>query len=252
MPADFAHQNAQPFALEAGENAILLLHGFTGSPSHMRPIADACHRAGFSARGILLPGHGSTLDDMRKSNDAQWLDAAKTAYQEMKQRYKKVSVGGLSMGGLLSLLLAEAFDPAALILFAPAIRYASAINHLSPVAKYVLPVSPWHPRAFEAGEFLYEYDHGYEGAPVSKVEDMTRLQRAARKGLSEITCPTLVIQSHHDESVHRTGPEIITRGVSARVKEIAWVDASSHVCTIGPDRAYVNERVIDFLSRFGV
>ncbi|MCL1963709.1 MAG: alpha/beta fold hydrolase [Firmicutes bacterium] len=252
MPQDFTHPNAQPFALEAGENALLLIHGFTGSPSHMRTVGEAAHAAGFSARGILLPGHGATVEAMEKSNDAQWWEACRAAYQEMLGAYRRVAVGGLSMGGILTLLLAEAFEPSAIILFAPAIRYKRRVNHLSPVVKRFARQMKWKPHAYVPGEFLSDYDYGYAGAPVSKVEDMTRLQRKARKALPEITCPLLVIQSHRDESVHRTGPEIITRGASSRVKEIAWVDRSRHVCTIGPDRAYVNGRVIDFLNRFGV
>ena len=81
---------------------------------------------------------------------------------------------------------------------------------------------------------------------------MTRLQRAARKNLAQITCPTLVIQSHRDEQVHSCVPELVTRGVSSDVREICWVDKSSHVCTIGPDREYIYARVIDFLQRYGV
>ena len=100
--------------------------------------------------------------------------------------------------------------------------------------------------------FLYDYDYGYDGVPVGKVDDMTRLQRAARKNLAQITCPTLVIQSHRDEQVHSCVPELVTRGVSSDVREICWVDTSSHVCTIGPDREYIYARVIDFLQRYGV
>ena len=252
MSVDFEHPNAQPFELEAGENAILLIHGFTGSPSHMRTVGEAAHGAGFSARGILLPGHGRTVAEMEESHDGQWWDACVAAYQEMAQKYRRVAVGGLSMGGVLALLLAEAFEPSAVILFAAAIRYKQATNHLSPVAKHFMRVQNWRGHQYSAEEFLYDYDYGYAGAPVAKVEDMTRLQRRARRGLSAITCPALAIQSHKDESVHRTGPEIIMAGASSQVKEICWVDRSPHVCTIGPDREYVNGRVVDFLGKYGV
>lgn len=252
MPADFAHPNAQPFHLEAGENALLLIHGFTGSPGHMRVIGDAVHAAGFSVRGILLPGHGESIEAMERSNDREWLAACRDAYQEMARTYRHVSVGGLSMGGILSLLLAEEFEPSAVILFAAALKYRKATNHLSPVAKHFMRTLNWGEHQYSPEEFLYEYDHGYPGAPVRKVEDMTRLQRMARQGLSRITCPALAIQSHRDESVHRTVPDIIMQGVNAPVKEICWVDRSPHVLTIGPDRAYVADRVIDFLRRYGV
>ena len=79
MSENFSHPNAQPFLLEAGENALLLIHGFTGSPSHMRTVGDAVHAAGFTARGILLPGHGKTIDEMAKSNDRQWHEACRQA-----------------------------------------------------------------------------------------------------------------------------------------------------------------------------
>lgn len=250
--ADFTHPNAQPFDLEAGDSALLLIHGFTGSPSHMRYIGDAVHAAGYSVRGILLPGHGETIQAMEESSREQWLDACRTAYQEMLKKYRRVSVGGLSMGGLLSLLLAEEFDPCALILFAPALQYKNAVNRLSPIAKHFIKVVKWGGHDYNPEEFLFDYDHGYEGSPVAKVEDMTYMQRVARQNLSRISCPTLVFQSHKDESVHRTVPDRIMRGVSSVVKEISWVDRSPHVLTIGPDRDYVCQRVIDFLGRYSV
>ncbi len=252
MPVDFSHPNAHPFELEAGDSAILLIHGFTGSPSHMRTIGEAVYAAGFSARGILLPGHGRSIDEMEKSNDQEWLDACRTALRDMRKKYRRVAVGGLSMGGILSLVLAEESEPSAVIVFAPALRYRTRVNHLSPVAKHFMRVQKWRPHGYDPKDFLYDYDFGYEGAPVRKVEDMTRIQRMARQNLSKITCPALAIQSHKDESVHATVPEMIMRGVSSRVKEICWVDRSPHVLTIGPDREYVNERVVDFLRRYGV
>ena len=251
MSENFSHPNAQPFLLEAGENALLLIHGFTGSPSHMRTVGDAVHAAGFTARGILLPGHGKTIDEMAKSNDRQWHEACRQAYQELRAKYMRVSVAGLSMGGVLSCLMAEEFEPACLILFAPAMKYLHAQDYLSPVAKHVMKRMIW-PEGSHRADFLHEYDIGYAAAPVGKVEDMTRLQREARQNLSKITCPVLVVQSHRDEQVHGSVPEIVTRGVSSPVREICWVDKSSHVCTIGPDREYIYARVIDFLRRYGV
>lgn len=252
MSTDFKHPNAQPFVFEAGDAAVLFIHGFTGAPGHLRTVGEAVREAGFSARGILLPGHGATIRDMGMSNGGQWLDACCSAFMEMEKKYRRVAVAGLSMGGLLAMLLAERFQPSCMILFAPAYRYKRWTNHLSPLAKHFKREVKWNPpKDFEA-DFLSEYNFGYEGAPIAKVEDMTMLQRRAAEEIEKITCPTLILQSHRDESVHRTAPERIARGVSSAVKEIAWVDRSTHVCTIGPDRDYLNGRVIDFLKRFGV
>ena len=225
MSENFAHPNAQPFLLEGGEDAVLLIHGFTGSPAHMRTVGEAINGAGFTAKGILLPGHGRTIEDMERSNDREWREACRAAYRELAAKYRRVSVAGLSMGGVLSCLMAEEFDPSCLILFAPAMKYLHAQDYLSPVAKHVMKRMIW-PEGSHRADFLHEYDIGYAAAPVGKVEDMTRLQREARQNLSKIACPVLVVQSHRDEQVHGSVPEIVTRGVSSPVREICWERSS--------------------------
>ena len=64
---DIHHENAWPFFLEGGEHAVLLTHGFTGTPAHMRPLGEYLHAQGFTVQGILLPGHGesTTIGDER-------------------------------------------------------------------------------------------------------------------------------------------------------------------------------------------
>ena len=58
-------------------------------------------------RTINLPGHATTLEDMRRCSWQDWLNAAKEAFREMKEQYRFVSVTGLSMGGCLTLMIAE-------------------------------------------------------------------------------------------------------------------------------------------------
>lgn len=252
MSVDFSNPLAQPFDLEGGDHALLMIHGFTGSPSHMRYIGDKVHAAGYSVRGILLPGHGTSVEDMAQSSGTQWLDACSQALLEMKQKYRRVSVAGLSMGGILSLLLAESLDPACVILFAPAMKYRRRMNNLSPVVKRFMPVMKGGARRDPPDTFLYDYDFGYPDTPVAKVEDMTRLQREAWEHIADVKCPAIVFQSHGDNSVHRLVPDMIMQRISSPVKEICWVDRSSHVLTLGPERDYVAARVIDFLGRYSV
>lgn len=255
---DFSHPNAQPFHLEGGRDAVLLIHGFTGSPSHMRPLGNALNRAGFTAHGMLLPGHGQTVAAMQQSTWQDWLSACRRNMEELLARYDTVSVAGLSLGGVLAILMAEEYPSVrALIPLAPAMRFRSPVNYLAPVVKHVIPILSWDAvtknpdaprRRFKPADFLYEYDYGYLETPVAKVQDMMHLMRMARAGLSKVTCPTLIIQSHRDESVHRSVPELVRDGISSKVKEILWVDRSSHVCTLGPEREELNARCIAFLQ----
>ncbi|MEG0767817.1 MAG: alpha/beta fold hydrolase [Clostridia bacterium] len=228
---------------------------------HMRPLGEALHAAGFSVRGILLPGHGLSVQEMQKSNAQQWLQACREACAEMLQQYDTVSVAGLSMGGVLAIRMAEEYPIAALIPLAPAMRFRSAVNYLAPVVKYIVPILSWeavtkegedHRKRFKPEDFLFDYDYGYPQTPVAKVQDMMQLMRMARVDLKKVQCPALIIQSHRDESVHRSVPEMITRHISSRVKRIMWVDRSSHVCTLGPDREEIQRECIAFLQKYAI
>ena len=73
----FDHDCCKPFFMPGGSTGILVLHGFTGSIAHMRPLADALHARGYTVKGINLPGHATTEQDMGRSNWEQWLQAAK-------------------------------------------------------------------------------------------------------------------------------------------------------------------------------
>ena len=43
---------------------MLVLHGFTGNPQSLRPLAEAVADAGFTVDLPLLPGHGTAVEDM--------------------------------------------------------------------------------------------------------------------------------------------------------------------------------------------
>ena len=63
--------NAEPIELFGGEIAVLMIHGFTGSPASIRPWAEGLHQKGFTVLAPRLPGHGTTWDEM---NETRWQD----------------------------------------------------------------------------------------------------------------------------------------------------------------------------------
>src|SRR5260221_5884016 len=99
-------EGAEPWSAEGGPRGALILHGFTGSPQSMRPLAEAFANAGFSVELPRLPGHGTNLDDMAATSWSDWSHAAEAAYQGLAARCESVVVAGLSMGGSLTAWLA--------------------------------------------------------------------------------------------------------------------------------------------------
>ena len=62
--ADPVLPGAEPFSAPGGPHGALVVHGFTGTPQSMRGLAQAFARAGYAVELPLLPGHGTTVDDM--------------------------------------------------------------------------------------------------------------------------------------------------------------------------------------------
>ena len=73
---DFSAPEAQPFDFAGDRHGVLLIHGFTGSAGHMRLIGEHLREQGFTVKGINLPGHGTSIEDMAHYGWQQWLQAA--------------------------------------------------------------------------------------------------------------------------------------------------------------------------------
>ncbi len=98
---------AEPWShIGTSDSGVLVVHGFTGSPSSMRGVAQACAAAGFHVELPQLEGHGTAIEDLLPARWSDWSSDTEAAYQALGQRCSKIVVIGLSMGGALTLWLA--------------------------------------------------------------------------------------------------------------------------------------------------
>lgn len=248
MENGFASSLAQPFKFQAGSHGVLLIHGITGTPAHMRLLGEGLRDRGFSVRGICLPGHGAAPEDMLRFTWHDWLLAARQAAREMAGQYRHFSVAGLSMGGVLALLLAEEMDLTACVPIAAPMR---TVNRLRPLAPLIAPVRPMIPKRIDPAraELYAEYDIGYEVTPTRSVADLSALMRRARQHLPLIQCPLLTVQSHGDRVVTADSPDIILREAGSRKKAQLWLERAPHVCTISAEYPRIVEAMEQFLHQ---
>ena len=92
----------EPYEATGGDIGVLVLHGFNGNPSSVRPLAEFLAADGFTISLPRLPGHGTSVADMMTTSWADWTGAALDAYDDLAARTARVAVVGLSMGGGLS------------------------------------------------------------------------------------------------------------------------------------------------------
>ena len=103
MPSDAISKYG--FFLKGSAKGVLLIHGITGTPSEMRYLGKKLNKAGFTVLCDTLPGHCSSLGDLKKVTWQEISTACVQSLKFLKQHCDEVFVGGLSMGALMQMAM---------------------------------------------------------------------------------------------------------------------------------------------------
>lgn len=248
----FDHDVCKPFLLEGNGTGFLLIHGFTGSVAHMRPLGEALHARGYTVMGINLPGHATQESDMAKTGWKDWLQASKQAVLTLKESCRSVAVCGLSMGGLLALLIAEQMRVDACVSISTPM---AAQNRLLPLAGLAAPFRPrvsWASQSSHRSGLDKAYDFGYSGFPTKCAADLYHLIRLARQNLFAVNCPVLAVQSEADQAIWPGSADLILQSVSSQRKQKLWLKDVPHVCTISRELQAIVDAMDDFAGELEV
>lgn len=246
-----------PFHFDApGDAAVLLVHGFTGTPYEMRGVGQALQAAGMTVRGIRLPGHAAP-EDMITASREDWRRAVREAYDELRAQYRRVAVGGLSTGALLALDLAAtpgAAPDAVVALAAPMFLYGWKPRFLLPLLartplrsrmKWVKE-SPGNIRdkIAQARHPSLRWSH------IGALDELRVFVGEVRRKLPRITAPLLVMHARGDTTALVASADIVFAGVRSASKEKIILTESYHIITVDLERERVEHDVVRFLSRW--
>ena len=238
--------HTKPFFFKGNDVGVLLVHGFTGSPGTMKVIGEQLNeKDGYTVSCPLLPGHGTHITDMEAATWQDWLAAARDGALELSQKCDKMIVCGLSMGGLLSLILAAELPINGVVTIAAAMELTDRLTRFAWFFKYFVryrgsgvPDRDEHP-----------YKIGYNVTPVRKVPDLIKLQKIAKRRLPEITCPLLIFRAMQDTTVTQNAADIIYNGAAnAQSREIVDLENSVHLCTVDNEADIMIERIRAFIK----
>ncbi|RLI60706.1 MAG: esterase [Candidatus Asgardarchaeum californiense] len=245
-------ESCQPFYFEQSKDiAVLLVHGFTGSPGEMKPLGEYLATKNITAYGILLPGHCTSPEDMATKKWTMWASAVEDGFQKLKNDgYKNIFVCGLSMGGALTLYFAENHnDFSGMISLAAPVEIRDPRLKLIPIYKFFKPFIPKE-EAQKGPEIKYElYHFSYDVIPVRALHELLKLLKAVKKNLSRITVPALIVHGKLDETVPTYNAEVIYNSISSQHKELLWLEKSHHVMTLDVERAKLFEAVENFVRK---
>ncbi len=241
---------AEPWS-HVGErpHGALCLHGFTGSPSSMRGVAQAFGRAGYHVELPLLAGHGTTMEDMLTTGWHDWAASAEAAYQRLAERVDAVVVAGLSMGGALTLwIAAEHPEVAGIICVNPVTQpqpdeVMEMVRGMVADGEVVVPGSGsdiCKPGVVEAS---------YAATPlpclVSLVDDGV-VPLARRFG--SISAPLLLMTAPNDHVVDPAQSDALAAAYGGPLERIT-LERSYHVATQDYDRELIEAAAVEFADK---
>ena len=238
-------RGAEPFFLPGNDIGVLLSHGFTGTTQSMRFLGEALNRFGYTVSAPRLKGHGVSPADMAKSTAGDWIASLEDALPELRARCGKIFIGGLSMGGALTLYMAgrhpDVFAgafPINAVIHADLPELAGlALDRKSPAMIPGIGSDVKDPASSELA---------YAEVPVAALKELFALTAVTRELLPRIVCPTLILQSRDDHVVPPANGKTIANLIGASRVELVWLDNSYHVATIDHDK----DRIVAEVRRF--
>ena len=226
---------------------VVVVHGLGGTPHSVLPITAAVHGAGYVTVAPLLPGHGTTPEDLVGRTWDEWLDALLAVCDELSARSDGIALIGQSLGATLALAAAARRSD---------VRGVAAINAL---------VTPPDPDATEHLEYLIERGRTTQpaGAPDLRDPDahdsaypdlaLTALLQLGVGGaivhelLGSIRVPTFVASSAHDGVVDPANSDVLATGVAGPVTRLR-LENSAHVAALDLDRDLLCRELLTWLA----
>ena len=244
-PLSFA---ARPEATGGRPLGVLLVHGFTSTPDSLRAWAESLAARGYAVEVPRLPGHGTTWQEMNRTRWEDWYAEVDRTFGQLRSRTDAVVVGGLSMGGGLSLRLAadRPEELAGLALVNPACNVDRKDTKLLPVLKHVVPAMP--PIANDIKK-PGETEHAYKWTPLKAAHSMLQGYAGVRRDLARVTAPLLIWRSVEDHVVDPSSARIIAASVSSRDFEERLLTDSYHVATQDNDAERIFTESAEFVER---
>lgn len=252
---------AEPFELK-GENTIdlliILIHGFTASPTEVRPLGEYLFTKSnqkFLIKSILLPGHGIDGPDGYKALDSityyAWKKYVLTTIDFYSSNYQcPVIIIGLSMGALLTIQFLdskigkkEKFIAA--ILLSPALVIKNRFFYL---IKYLKYIKKYQYKGRDSGQFFKEYNlFSYTTRSLHAVDEFRKLMNETKPMVKHISKPMLAYLAYNDDLVNiKKTNELLQQNIFIKT---SLIKNMGHIFTVYPESEKIFEEIFLWINK---
>ncbi len=266
--------NMPPLAKTADEKiGVLLLHGFSGTPGEMRPIAKHLKGLGYHVETPLLAGHGAGHRELINSTWQDWVQSAQNALNEMLKNYDQVYVAGLSMGAMLAIILAAREQRVSGIIVlsmnlglpgsvAPPTRHLLPLVYKFPILRRHLYWTEKPPyglkdkrmqklitRSIEKAKKDQGNEFGIFKTYVASLYELKLFSKVVLQEAPSVQCPAFMIHSVEDTMLSPLNATVIYGQLGSREKTISLINGCDHVMTIDLRKDDVAKAVGNFIEK---
>jgi len=236
----------KPFTFEAGERAVLLLHGFTGNTADVRMLGRFLQDKGYTCHAPQYKGHGVPPEELVHTGPEDWWKDVMDGYNFLKEQgYDQIAVCGLSLGGVFSLKLGYTVPIKGIIPMCAPMYIKSEETMYQGVLDYARKYKQFEGK--DEAQIEKEMDE-FKKTPMKTLKALQNLIAEVRENVDMIYTPTFVVQARHDEMINTDSANIIYNEVESDHKKIKWYEESTHVITLDKERDQLHEDILQFLE----
>lgn len=238
------------FEIPGGPDAVLLLHGLTGSTFELHWVAERLARSGRRCLAPVMAGHGGSPAGLRDIHFEDWIAQSERDFARLDGARRRFVVG-CSMGALAACALAHAHpeEVDGLVLLSPALQLLPSgalggfLGRMSFASSIVIPKgvgSDIHDAA------MRKANPTMSGVPLGAITELQRMQDHIAELLPDVETPALVIQGAQDHVVTLEGALRLAREIGSGPARVVLLPESYHLVGIDVER----DRCADEAERF--
>jgi carboxylesterase len=240
-------EGSETFSYKTGsDTGILVIHGFTSTTASVLNLAKFYADTGFNVECPILSGHGTKWENLENIKYHDFFSDVERSLEELKKRAKQIFITGLSMGGGLSLYLAENH---------PEIKGIIPINNtliFTDIRFLFLPLLKNIIRTSAAvGSDIKDSTKKeicYDKVPSKAVFELLKLNKFIKKDLKKINQPILIFKSRNDHLIPGICATHTFDNVSSSDKELFWLENSYHVATLDFEFELICNKSLEFIK----
>ncbi len=247
-----AMERGLEYHLDGGPDAVLLLHGLTGSTFEMHHLALALAAAGHRCLAPVMAGHGGQAADLIGSPWTEWVAKARRDLDRLTGA-RRVFVAGCSMGALVACALAhdqpEKVD--GLILLAPALelkapgKLAGLLGRSGLLWRAVVPKGSG---SDVRDEEMRRRNPCLGGVPLAAVAELEALSAFVDRVAPGVAAPALVIAGGQDHTVTLAGARRLARRLGSGPAPVVVLPESWHLVGVDVERERCAAEALAFLE----